>query len=399
MSRLSLFGLALVAGLLVCPAMAADEPPAAAGAPPGVQVAPTYRLGPGDVLDVVVPTHDGFNSSLTVQPDGRVYYSFVGEIMVAGLTVPELTERIQQGLEKELRTPKVSVSVRQVRPGTNSRVTVTGAVRAPNAVDLREKWRVSDAVAAVGGPVEKADLKRVTYWHDGKAETLDLSPILVDGKLENNPVLAPGDVLVVPERARLTVSVTGEGVRSQSSFEIDDPDPRVLKALQRAGGHTPNADLKRAWMMRAGGKPEPLDLDALIIRGDMSINHRLGNGDTIHVPALDDKVFVFGEVLKPDAVPLKPDGKVLDVVSVAAPTRDANLNAAVLVRKQADGQPKATKLNLGRLQKGDLAVNLPLQNGDVILIPSKKKKFTVQDMLQYLYPIDILRRMFQTGFF
>jgi hypothetical protein len=89
---------------------------------------------------------------------------------------------------------------------------------------------------------------------------------------------------------------------------------------------------------------------------------------------------------------------VLDVISVAAPTRDANLNGAVLVRKEADGQPKATKLNLGRLQKGDLSVNLPVQNGDVILIPTRGKKFSVQDMLQYLYPIDILRRMLQTGF-
>jgi protein involved in polysaccharide export with SLBB domain len=392
MTRLLLISLAFLVGLSFGPQVRAEEAPTAA------QVSPTYRLGPGDVLDVTVPTHDGFNSSMTVQPDGRVYYSFVGEIMVTGLTVPELTERIQQGLEKELRAPKVSVSVRQVRPGLTSRVTVTGAVRAPNAVDLREQWRVSDAIAAVGGPVDKADLKKVTYWHDGKAETLDLSPILVDGKLESNPVLAPGDILVVPERARVTVSVTGEGVKNQASFEMEDLEPTVLKALQRAGGQTDKADLKHAWIMRAGSSPEPLDLDALLIKGDMAVNHRLGNGDTVHVPAIEDKVFVFGEVLRPDAVPLKPDSKVLDVISVAAPTRDANLNGAVLVRKEADGQPKATRLNLGRLQKGDLSVNLPVQNGDVILIPTRGKKFSVQDMLQYLYPIDILRRMLQTGF-
>src|SRR3712207_6205519 len=130
MFRLSLFGLVLMAGLFACPVMGADEPPAAADVPPAVQVAPNYRLWPGEVLDGVVTTHDGFNTGLTVQPDGRVYYSFVGEIMAAGLTVPELTQRIQVGLERELRGPKVAVSVRQVRPGTSSRVTVTGAVRA-----------------------------------------------------------------------------------------------------------------------------------------------------------------------------------------------------------------------------------------------------------------------------
>jgi protein involved in polysaccharide export with SLBB domain len=139
---------------------------------------------------------------------------------------------------------------------------------------------------------------------------------------------------------------------------------------------------------------EPLDLDAMLLKGDMSLNHILGNGDAIHVPALQAKAFVFGEVLKPDAVPLRPDSKVLDAVSASSPTREANLDGAVLVRKQEDGQPKATPLKLGRLQKGDLSVNLPLQDGDVILIPRKGKKFGAQDLLAILYPIDLLRRMF-----
>src|SRR3954468_24558411 len=92
---------------LSAPSARADAPAvppptaAPAGAPAGDT--PTYRLGPGDVLDVAVPTHEGFNANLTVQPDGRIYYPFVGEIMVTGMTIPELTQRIQTSLEKELR--------------------------------------------------------------------------------------------------------------------------------------------------------------------------------------------------------------------------------------------------------------------------------------------------------
>src|SRR5205823_6195659 len=95
----------------------------------------------------------------------------------------------------------------------------------------------------------------------------------------------------------------------------------------------------------------------------------------------------------PEAILLKPDSRVLDALSAAGPTHDANLDKAVLVRKEADGVPHARPLKLGRLQKGDLTVNLPLQSGDVILIPAKGKKLGIQDMLQILYPIDILRRM------
>jgi polysaccharide export outer membrane protein len=357
----------------------------------------SYQLGPGDVLDVAVPTHEGLNAALTVQPDGRIYYPFVGEIVVTGLTVPELTRRIREGLEKELKGPQVNVSVRQVRPGA-SRITITGAVRTQSGVDLRPNWRVSDAILAAGGPTDRADLTRVTWWHEGKPERLDLSPLKVDGRLERNPLMSVGDVLVVPERERLTVSVTGEGVRNQGSFELDDPEPTVLKALQKAGGQLDRADLKRALLIRAGQPPQPLDLEALLVKGDTTLNLPLENGDTIHVPALEDKAYVFGEVLKPDAVSLKPGMRILDALSAAAPTRDANLDRAVLVRKDPGGEPKATELKLSRLQKGDLTVNLPLQNGDVLLVPRKGKKVTVQDMLQYLYPIDILRRMFQLGF-
>jgi protein involved in polysaccharide export with SLBB domain len=274
-----------------------------------------------------------------------------------------------------------------------NRVTVTGAVRAPNTFDVRLNWRVSDAMAAAGGPMEKADLKQVTFWHEGRAETLDLSPLVVDNRLGKDPLLSPGDVLVIPERARVTVSVTGEGVHNQGSFEMEDPEPTVLKALQKAGGHTDRADLKRAQIIRAGHPAQPIDLDALLLHGDMTLNLPLGNGDTIQVPASEDKAFVFGEVLKPDAIMLKPDSRILDALSAAGPTHDANLDRAVLVRKAANGVPHAQPLKLGRLQKGDLSVNLPLQSGDVILIPAKGKKLGIQDMLQFLYPIDILRRM------
>jgi polysaccharide biosynthesis/export protein len=370
----------------------APPTPVADPAPLPSSVPPNYRLGPGDVLDVVVPTHEGFNANLTVQPDGRLYYPFVGEIMAKGLTIPELTQQIQSGLEKELRQPKVTISMREVRPGTN-RATVTGAVRAPNAVDLRENWHVSDAVAAVGGPSEKADLKHVTFWHEGQPETLDLSPLLVDGRLDHNPIIGPGDFVIIPERARLTVSVTGEGVHNQGSYEMDDPEPTVLKALQKAGGHTEKADLKHASLIRAGHSPEPLDLDALILHGDMSLNLALGNGDTVQVPVLEQKVFVFGEVQRPDAVTLQPGAKILDILSATAPTTEANLDGSVLIRKQPDGKAERIDLKLGRMKQGDLSVNLPMQNGDVVLIPKKGKKKGIADLMAILYPIDILHRL------
>src|SRR5258708_33515656 len=88
----------LVAGTAPAQAVPPSAAPASGAAPAStVSVPPEYRLGPGDVLEVAVPTHEGFNATLTVQPDGRIYYQNVGEIMVTGLTIPELTTRIREG--------------------------------------------------------------------------------------------------------------------------------------------------------------------------------------------------------------------------------------------------------------------------------------------------------------
>jgi protein involved in polysaccharide export with SLBB domain len=174
---------------------------------------------------------------------------------------------------------------------------------------------------------------------------------------------------------------------------MDDPEPTVLKALQKAGGYTDRADLKRAQIIRAGHSPAPLDLEALLLHGDMALNLPLGNGDTVQVPVMEDKVFIFGEVNRPDTVPLKPGTRVLDALSAASPTHDANLDKAVLIRKQPNGQPAAQQLHLGRLQKGDLSVNVLLQSGDVLLIPTKGRKLGIPDMLQILYPVQILQTL------
>src|SRR5690348_2079721 len=67
-SALALLCLLLLTGLRIA---GADSKPAPA------HTVPNYRLGPGDVLDIAVPTHEGMNASLAVQPDGRIYYPYL----------------------------------------------------------------------------------------------------------------------------------------------------------------------------------------------------------------------------------------------------------------------------------------------------------------------------------
>src|SRR5260370_19606639 len=87
------------------PLRAGADTPAGSAPPPAA-----YQLVPGDMIDITVPSHMGYDRTLTIQPDGRIQYPSLGEFVAAGLTPAQLAARIQQGLNAELVDPQVTVS-------------------------------------------------------------------------------------------------------------------------------------------------------------------------------------------------------------------------------------------------------------------------------------------------
>jgi len=61
------------------------------GNQPGFQLrTPRYLLRPDDVLDLSFEFSPEFNQTVSVQPDGYVSLRGIGEMHVAGKTIPEL---------------------------------------------------------------------------------------------------------------------------------------------------------------------------------------------------------------------------------------------------------------------------------------------------------------------
>src|SRR5947209_3043161 len=154
--------LALALLSLAAPAMP-DTGTAAAGAP----VPASYQFVPGDVIEVTVSSHEGLDRTLAIQPDGRIEYPGLGEIVAAGLTPAQLASRIQQGLNADLIDPKVTVSLKEKNAASQPRVSVLGAVRSPGVFELKVNGSLAELLAAAGGPTPVADLRRVTITHPG----------------------------------------------------------------------------------------------------------------------------------------------------------------------------------------------------------------------------------------
>jgi polysaccharide export outer membrane protein len=91
-----------------------------------------------------------------------------------------------------------------VVPESQNRIAVMGAVRSPGTFGLVENMKLVDAVAAAGGPNDRANIKQVTIVRveDGKPKPIsaNLELALNGSDISQNLVLQNGDVVFVPER-------------------------------------------------------------------------------------------------------------------------------------------------------------------------------------------------------
>jgi polysaccharide export outer membrane protein len=88
------------------------------------------------------------------------------------------------------------------------------------------------------------------------------------------------------------------------------------------------------------------------------------------VGAYSQQIRVVGEAAQPQALPYRQNMSVLDaMIAVGGLTPYAAGNRAKLVRT-VNGQQTTRSLNLSDLLKdGDMSANMPLQPGDIIIIP------------------------------
>jgi polysaccharide biosynthesis/export protein len=187
------------------PASAAPAMPAAAATPPVVDtnVAPDYRIGPGDTLQVFVWRNGELSVTVPVRPDGRISTPLNEDMQAVGKTPTALARDIETKLSEFLKKPTVNIIV--THPiSLFSQVSIVGQVKSPGGIPFQEGLTVMQAVLAVGGPGEFGALKRTKVLRKGaggvvKAIKVNLYNILQKGDMSSNITLQAGDVVVIPE--------------------------------------------------------------------------------------------------------------------------------------------------------------------------------------------------------
>jgi len=235
-----------------------------------------YAIGPGDILNITVWDHPELTNPAgqmnnleqtgqLVAADGSIFYPYVGVMDVAGLTPAELRTRLADGLSRVIPEPQVDLRVTSYR---SKRVQVTGEVQSPGLVTLDDTPKgVIEALGERGGLTELASRRRVILTRAGRRYEVDLSTLLSGDRIGGNPILQPGDLIHVPDRAEDQVFVMGE-VTKVGPVYMNQRRLTLTEAIATVGGLDKTTSNDRGVLVFR--QPTAGDGMATVYRADLS---------------------------------------------------------------------------------------------------------------------------------
>jgi polysaccharide export outer membrane protein len=193
----------LVLSLLLC-SMSACATSAPSQAPPAVFAAAVdedYRIGPGDVLSIVVWKNDTLTREVTVRPDGKISLPLVNDVQAAGRTAMEVREDLTKKLSAFMPPPEVAVIVNQAK-AANFHISVLGEVDKPGRYDLNSRTTVLEAIALAGGFKDFASTNKIVILRQVGTTVQRIlfnykRVVAAGGEAEDFDVM-PNDIIVVP---------------------------------------------------------------------------------------------------------------------------------------------------------------------------------------------------------
>ena len=269
----------------------APSPPTTVPSPsaaPSPGAAPDYRVGPGDVLEVTVFGNEDLSRTSTVQTSGVIALPLLGEVEVAGLTLPEVQRKLTTLLARDyLVNPQVEVKVKEYQ---SQFVSVVGEVNSPGRKPLRGKTRLIDVLVEAGGFTPRASgdvqIARREGSFEGGAKILRMrlsgSAPSPQDQVNLEVLLRNGDLITASPKYYVTVE--GEVVRP-GRYPIEG-ELTITGAISTAGGLTRfgSSNLKVRRVDPETGQTRILDVDLKAVRKGKEPDLALLSNDVVSVP-------------------------------------------------------------------------------------------------------------------
>lgn len=295
----------------------------------GVGVAEDYLLGPGDRVRIDFFNVPELSGEFQVLPNGTINVPQVGSVPVRGRTLSQAENLIGSRAASLLRYPVVTVSLIAARPIS---IAVAGEVNQPGSYSVSTD-NTATAIAVptltrmlkqAQGVTQSADLSQIKIRRPGAQGTqlisVNLWDLLQQGDISQDLRLRDGDSVFVPAAATINPDLAWQLADAEFATSPNKPlTISVVGEVNRPGPHTITGEASR-------------DLD--------------GNVVSFRAPTVARAIQVAGGI-----------------------TQSADVREITVKRVTRTGPIQQTDVNFWELLKtGDFRQDLPLQDGDTIVI-------------------------------
>ena len=174
-----------------------------------------FTLGPGDQIEIEIIGTPLSRQTVTVGPDGRIYFNILPGLDVWGLTLSQTKALLEKELEKYISAANVSMTLQAV---ASKHVWVLGRLNKPGIFPITGPTTLLESIALAGGTArslsdvtteELADLRHSFVVREGNFLPVDFHRLLREGDMTQNIYLQADDFVYVPSSLSQEVYVLG----------------------------------------------------------------------------------------------------------------------------------------------------------------------------------------------
>ncbi|MCB1074123.1 MAG: polysaccharide biosynthesis/export family protein [Simkania sp.] len=200
----------------------------------------TDYIGNGDVLEIAIyhPTRGdlaaavqsiGSSVGYSVR-DGKVILPDLPPLELAGLTLSQAREKIQDAYDHEIADVEVFINYKKRR---ERKIQLAGLVSTAS-IPINGKKRLFEVLAEAKVPAN-ANFFKSYLVRDDAPVPVDMYKLMKEGDMSQNIVMRPGDKIYIAEAAASTLMVMGE-VRQEKVIDLPSGFMSIREALALAGG-------------------------------------------------------------------------------------------------------------------------------------------------------------------
>ena len=172
-------------------------------------------------------------------------------------------------------------------PRTTQQVSILGEVNKPGSYKWHKELRLTELLAQAGNYTNKGDIKEIKISNpDEKTRKINLMEYLENGNNKGNPLLNPGDTIVIPElESGAKVTILGE-VNKPGHYAWEK-GLQLADLIAQAGNKTDRANLEKIQLISKNGDRKNIDLEKFLNSKGNENNPTLHPGDIVVVNELE----------------------------------------------------------------------------------------------------------------